>query len=169
MVSAGLTNSISLLGNSLDRLILINYAASLLGLPYIWGGQSPLVGFDCSGLVIHLKMSEGEFPQRQDATSQGLYLYFKDKGYINTGHPTFGCLAFYGKSVNEITHVAYCLDDETIIEAAGGGSKTLTRKDAERDHAFVRLNPIKYRKDLVAVLSKKENVLPFRAAKKKNK
>lgn len=33
------------------RQTLVNYAKSQLGLPYIWGGKTPGVGFDCSGLV----------------------------------------------------------------------------------------------------------------------
>jgi peptidoglycan DL-endopeptidase CwlO len=38
-------------GNSQgDRVV--RYALSMLGKPYVWGGASPSVGFDCSGLVV---------------------------------------------------------------------------------------------------------------------
>jgi peptidoglycan DL-endopeptidase CwlO len=38
-------------GNSQgDRVV--RYALSMLGEPYVWGGASPSVGFDCSGLVV---------------------------------------------------------------------------------------------------------------------
>ena len=148
-------------------LILAN-ALSWLNSPYIWGGQSPLIGFDCSGLVISILQIEGKFIG--DTTAQGLYLHFKDRGYVETGYPEFGCLAFYGKSVNKITHVAYCLDDGMIIEAAGGDSTTTTVERAKKQNAYVRLRKVRYRKDLVAILNERDNVLPFsRITKKEHK
>jgi cell wall-associated NlpC family hydrolase len=34
-----------------DPLTVIDYALSQLGVPYVWGGETPGVGLDCSGLV----------------------------------------------------------------------------------------------------------------------
>ena len=40
--------------SALDTLGLIAYAASMQGKPYVSGGSSPALGFDCSGLVQHV-------------------------------------------------------------------------------------------------------------------
>ena len=127
---------------------LIAYALEMVGTPYRWGGETPR-GFDCSGLVQELLRSVGLDPPG-DQTAQALYDYFSTKGHYNK-HGA-GSLAFYGKSVSEITHVAMMIDNYRIIEAGGGGSKTLTPQDAERDNAFVRLRLLKHRNDLVAVI-----------------
>lgn len=36
---------------SAQGLAAVHYAESQIGVPYVWGGESPGVGFDCSGLV----------------------------------------------------------------------------------------------------------------------
>lgn len=128
------------------------YAKSFLLLPYIWGGQSH-DGVDCSGYVIMVLQAEGILPNGFDASSQGLYNYFTINGAQKTKRPHAGCLAFYGKDVNKITHVALCMNDRQVIEAAGGGSSTKTHADAVRDKAHVRVRPVDYRKDLVAILT----------------
>jgi cell wall-associated NlpC family hydrolase len=37
----------------------LNEALSMIGRPYVWGGASPSVGFDCSGLVVWAYAQEG--------------------------------------------------------------------------------------------------------------
>jgi cell wall-associated NlpC family hydrolase len=37
----------------------LNEALTMLGRPYVWGGASPSVGFDCSGLVVWAYAQEG--------------------------------------------------------------------------------------------------------------
>jgi cell wall-associated NlpC family hydrolase len=64
----------------------------------------------------------------------------------------FGALCFYGKP-EDITHVGVALTQRTMIEAGGGGSKTLTLEDAIKQNALVRLRPIRRRSDLVAVIA----------------
>ena len=147
----------------------IAFALSLLGAPYRWGGQDPNQGFDCSGFVITVLQAEGRLKDGFDASSQGLYTYFKTNGALETNYPTKGCLAFFGKSKTEIKHVALCLNSKQLIEAAGGGRNTRTLSEAIRDQAFVRIRPIGYRKDIVAFLTSdidQSRVIPLWTKKK---
>jgi cell wall-associated NlpC family hydrolase len=124
------------------------YAGQLIGHPYRWGGEDPNGGFDCSGLVQEILRGVGLDPAG-DQTAQALYNAFKAKEIVDTRK---GSIAFYGKSKTSITHVAWLYEDGFIVEAGGGGSKTLTLADAIKHQAFVRLRPVNHRKDLVAVV-----------------
>ncbi|ANB59490.1 C40 family peptidase [Anoxybacteroides amylolyticum] len=42
-----------------DPIELVADAAPLLGKPYVWGGQTPDTGFDCSGLIFYLFQQQG--------------------------------------------------------------------------------------------------------------
>lgn len=130
---------------------LIAYAFEYVGTPYRWGGETH-EGIDCSGLVQEILMSVGIDPEG-DQTAQGLYDYFvQNSGGTEIGA---GSLAFYGRSIREITHVAFMIDKYRVIEAGGGGSKTLTKDDAIKQNAFVRVRALKRRKDLVAIVNPK--------------
>ena len=117
--------------------------------PYIWGGDDPILGFDCSGLVQELLAIIGMDPDG-DQTAQALYNHFSKRKFSTFGDT--GTLVFYGKSEKEITHVAMLFDRHTIIEAGGGNSKTITPIDARNQNAFVRLRHINKRKDIVAAI-----------------
>lgn len=134
-------------------LVLFHYALSMVGLPYIIGGDDNISGYDCSGLVIELLQSAGQWPRGVDATAQGIFDHF-EKGGNAAYSPSsqFGALIFYGKSVTNITHVAFGLDPYRMIEAGGGDFSTKTKEDAERQNAYVRIRPIDFRKDRVAIL-----------------
>lgn len=128
---------------------LLNYAYSLLGRPYIWGGDDPMRGFDCSGLVQEILASAGMDPPG-DQTAQDLFNYFEKTAAWNRYGA--GAIAFYGKSVTQITHVAFMLNGYQIIEAGGGGSRTVDESAAIEQNAFIRVRLLKHRPDLVAVL-----------------
>lgn len=129
--------------------IVYDYAISFLGLPYKWGGDDTIKGFDCSGLVQEILQSVGEDPAG-DQSAQALFNHFEKTGEWNKY--SCGSLAFYGNSVTEINHVAMMLDNYRIIEAGGGGSKTNTLDDASTQNAYVRIRLLNNRKDLVAVI-----------------
>lgn len=128
---------------------LLLYALQFVGRPYRWGGDDPMAGFDCSGFVQELLASMGLDPVG-DQTAQGLYEFFAGK--TNDKSVQLGTLLFFGKDLKSITHVAMAIDDFRMIEAGGGGSKTLTEADAEKQNAYVRVRAISNRRDLVAAL-----------------
>jgi peptidoglycan DL-endopeptidase LytE len=43
----------------LDVIELVADAAELLGKPYVWGGETPQTGFDCSGFIVYLFKKQG--------------------------------------------------------------------------------------------------------------
>jgi cell wall-associated NlpC family hydrolase len=128
--------------------LLIDYAMQFVGTPYKWGGSTH-DGIDCSGLVQEILMSVGLDPSG-DQTAQGLYDYFRKAVRNPVRGP--GALVFYGKGERQITHIAFMIDEIRMIEAGGGGSQTLSRSDAERDNAFVRVRPYNRRKDIVDIV-----------------
>jgi len=120
------------------------------GIPYRWGGSNPLTGFDCSGLIVELLKSVGLVPDKFDTNSRGLYQMFKDK---EVKKPDRGCLVFFGPSKAKINHIGLMINDELMIEAGGGGSKTRTLEDAAKQGAWIRVRPYKRRSDVVAFVS----------------
>jgi hypothetical protein len=63
--------------------------------------------------------------------------------------PSLGAIAFFGKSPTQITHVAFCVDTVTMVEAGGGDSSTIGNEVASMQNAFVRLRPTRFRKDFL--------------------
>lgn len=120
-----------------------------LNIPYLWGGKNPLTGFDCSGFSEWILQSFGMDPPGFNR-AQALYDWLLLKG-IGSG-PQAGAFTFYGKSVDDITHIALMLSEHLIIEAGGGDSTTTTLEVAKRQGACVRIRPFGHRKDLVAVV-----------------
>lgn len=129
-------------------IILREYAMSMLGLPYIYGGNSPLTGLDCSGFVCELLKSCGVLSMHEDLSAQLLYNKF---AVISPNRYGLGSLAFYGKAANDVSHVALCLDPYRMIEAGGGDRATLTKMDAASKNACVRIRLIRGRADFLAV------------------
>ena len=130
----------------MDRLI--DYAMQHVGLPYRWGGDDPMRGYDCSGFVQEILASVGEDPAG-DQTADSLYRHFSRYGKLQ--QPDAGALAFFG-SGTKITHVTFCIDNFRMIEAGGGGSKVKTVEDAARQNAYIRVRPISLRSDLVETI-----------------
>jgi peptidoglycan DL-endopeptidase CwlO len=128
--------------------IAIEYAKSFIGKPYIWGGDGSgkKGGFDCSGFVLEVLWSVGAYIGG-DTTAQNLLNYAR-KSWTKSASNEKGGIAFFGKSASAITHVTFCIGNNLMIEAGGGGSDC---KTAETSTGFVRMRPITNRKDLVAV------------------
>lgn len=122
---------------------------SCLNLPYRWGGDNPLTGFDCSGLVQWGLKSVGLDPPG-DQTAQALYDHFRDRGN-HSPRSMVGTLVFYGRDHKSITHVAIMINGYQVVEAGGGNGLTKTREDAAALGACVRIRHVADReKEIVA-------------------
>ena len=117
-------------------------AWSLHGLPYRWGGDDPMTGFDCSGLCIEVLKSVGILPRSGDWTAQGLYDKWNHQG--GNAVPYSGRLVFWqNKKGTRIVHVEYCLDHGLTMGASGGGSRTTTDSAAATQNAYIKVRPIR--------------------------
>lgn len=130
--------------------IALKVAWGFLGKPYVWAGDDPIKGFDCSGFVIEILKSAGILPRKGDWTADQLYEMFKRQGkYVM--RPIECGLAFWINypTASRIRHVEFCISDGFTIGASGGGSNIKTEKDAVIHNAYVKVRPLNFNdKDL---------------------
>jgi cell wall-associated NlpC family hydrolase len=107
--------------------IAVAWALAQVGTPYVWGGETPGVGFDCSGLVQAAYQAAGISLPRvaQDQYGAGPHL---PPGALL--HP--GDLVFFGASTFSVTHVG-------IYVGIRGGQAMMA--DAPHTGADVRVEP----------------------------
>lgn len=124
-------------------------AVKCLYVPYIWGGDDPDKGLDCSGFIGHILRMVGLMPAGSDDTAQG---------YINKYHrfaaatTREGCLVFYGKGPAKITHVMMAVTPTVCIGAVRGNKWVDTVLRAKSRNAKVDVRAIDYRKDIVLIV-----------------
>jgi len=95
----------------------INYALAQLGTPYVYAGETPGVGFDCSGLAQASYRAAGiDLPR----TAQTQF----DTGLpVPVGSPLEpGDLVFFGTSTSHITHVGIFIGQGDMIDAPHTGA-----------------------------------------------
>jgi cell wall-associated NlpC family hydrolase len=128
----------------------IQYAWLLVAwkVPYIWAGNDEYKGVDCSGMIVAIFRRVGLIPATLDLSAQGMYTKWNRYRQDN---PTPGCLVFYGKDLEHISHVALMVSHKQIIEAGGGGRECTTPEIAEAKGARVRLGHYLYRDPLAFV------------------
>lgn len=126
----------------------VEYLQRFIGLPYVWEGDDPLAGFDCSGLIVEVLQAVGIIPNKSDYTAAALYERFIS-GAIERGYA--GCLVFW-YSGDKIVHVEMMVDDFHTVGASGGGSKTETIADAIEHNAFIKQRPLSYRGDKFLII-----------------
>lgn len=126
-----------------QQLILLETAKRFLGTPYRWGGDDVL-GIDCSGMVIECLKACGLMKSHEpDTTADGLWKKFSGTGKIPQAQAC--ALAFWFNDEGKAYHVAVCTSAYFCITADGGGSKTNTLDDADKQNAFVKYRPIDHR------------------------
>lgn len=119
---------------------LVSTARTFLGKPYVWGGESDSEGgYDCSGFLYVVLKKCGMNVQR--TTAQGFSRLGKAVGSIKSGD-----LLFFGKSKNNITHVAIAISDSQMIESIGTSKNTKNNKGKG-----ITISSINRRSDLVLI------------------
>jgi cell wall-associated NlpC family hydrolase len=127
------------------KVIAREVAMKFLGKPYLWAGDDPMNGFDCSGFCIEILKSVGLLPREGDWTAQMLWDKFK---YREVEKPHDGCLVFWKNNSGKIIHIEYAINETLCIGASGGGSKTQTGEDAVDQNAYIKIRPWASRKNV---------------------
>lgn len=95
---------------------LVENAKELLGVKYVWGGNTPQSGLDCSGLLYYIQKKAGS--EVGDLTASG---YSKLGARIPIGEQKVGDFLFFGTPV---THCAIFIGNGYMIESRGGRKNT---------------------------------------------
>lgn len=95
---------------------LVENAKELLGVKYVWGGNTPQSGLDCSGLLYYIQKKAGS--EVGDLTASG---YSKLGKKIPIGQQKVGDFLFFGYPVN---HCAIFIGNGYMIESRGGRKNT---------------------------------------------
>ncbi len=122
--------------------IALKVAWHFVGLPYRWGGDDPMAGFDCSGFILEILKSVGLMKRSMDLTADGICRHFKKMGCL-ASTPDICRLVFWkdpGKK--RIRHVEFCIDPIYTIGASGGGANTVNQAVAIRRNAFIKVRPL---------------------------
>lgn len=98
-------------GATIDTLGLVAYAASMQGKPYVPGGDSPVRGFDCSGLVQHV-FGTFDFELPRNAASMAASLPQVPLPNIQAAD-----LLFFNTQGNPYSHVGIYLGDGRFVHA----------------------------------------------------
>jgi cell wall-associated NlpC family hydrolase len=130
------------------------YLATLNNIPYIWGGEDPGYGLDCSGHA-QLALDELNLDPPGDQTADALMKSLLARGgrKVSMAEATLGCLIFYGKPApGKATHVTVYLGDGLAQGANGGGSDCITPAIARSRNAKVKVHSPSYRGDMLCVI-----------------
>lgn len=100
------------------RPALVNYAHSLIGMPYKFGGISPSTGFDCSGFVMHVYGKKAGINLPHNAKSISAY-----GSKITLAELRPGDLVFYNTLGNDFSHVGVYIGRNKFIHSPSSGKK----------------------------------------------
>jgi len=114
--------------------------SSQIGTPYVWAGNNPETGFDCSGLVVWALRQHGLLRPRDDLTAQRL-------ADLSTQVPALkrGDLVFYGRDWGRVTHVTIYIGMGYLVGASRGNRNIRSKEQARLKKAAVRTLDLDYR------------------------
>ena len=96
--------------------IAVDWALAQVGTPYIWGGETPGIGFDCSGLVQAAYKAAGITLPR---VAQDQYNATAKLGPGDPLQP--GDLIFFGGRPTDVTHVGIYVGNGQMVDAPRTG------------------------------------------------
>lgn len=96
---------------------MIALSKRFIGLPYTWGGVSPL-GLDCSGFAQLVYKMNG-IPILRDA---GIQMTASGLVEVPKGQEKPGDLVFFGRALDRISHVGMMIEDGNFINATTSGA-----------------------------------------------
>lgn len=126
------------------RDIAVHVLKNSVGTPYRWGGDDPLGGFDCSGLVIEALKSSGKMAEQKDYTADALSKLFPETEIFQPGVLVFWDWNKDGL-IDHVEMIAFEDEDGTFftVGASGGGPGTITNQDAQNANAYVKIRPLR--------------------------
>lgn len=89
-----------------------------LGLDYRHGGQSPVTGFDCSGLVAHVYLEAWNIRLPRDTGAQS-----RSGAPVSLAELQAGDLVFYDTQKRPYSHVGIYLGDGKFVHAPRSGAQ----------------------------------------------
>ena len=97
------------------RMGAVEAARTELGVPYVWGGETPGVGFDCSGLT---QWAWGQAGVGIARTAQAQYDAIV---HVSLSDLEPGDLLFWNDGTSSVQHVAMYVGGDTVIQAPETG------------------------------------------------
>ncbi len=129
---------------------MFEYAKLFIGTVYKIGGDNPMAGFDCSGLICEVLRAYGYLSYNERLNAQQLWERFSKSGQVViTRYADIQAddLIFFGSDTLK-GHVSIATNVmNQMVEAGGGDFSTDTLVEATERDAFVRLRPTTMRKD----------------------
>lgn len=117
-----------------QRQALVNRALSFVGRPYVWGGNDPATGADCSGFTKYLYNEIGITLPRKS------YMQAEVDARVAVADIRPGDLVFYAKN-GKVYHVAMYIGDGRIVHAKNEESGITTDYIDGREYRAISLLP----------------------------
>ncbi len=114
-----------------------NEALQLQGHPYVWGGESPIEGFDCSGLVYYVYNKQGVRLPR-DTWSLANQL---PSVQIDQRQP--GDLVFFNTSSKPFSHVGIYVGEDRFVHAPSSRTGRVMMSDLKQPYWRERLTAVR--------------------------